>query len=88
MREAKIGPGVVFHFANASSLDNLSGDAIRIVAGPISREQEGRVASITLPRGRKWTYERNVEMHFNRFRLDVSRRHAYTVGNHDLLGVE
>ena len=67
MREAKIGPGVVFHFANASSLDNLSGDSICIVAGPISREQERGVASITLPRARKWTYERDVEMHFNRF---------------------
>jgi hypothetical protein len=88
VHKAKIGPGVVFHFANASSLDNLSGDSIRIVAGPISREQERRVASITLHRARKWMYERNVEMHFNRFRSDVSSSNAYTVGNHNLLGVE
>jgi len=88
VHEAKIGPGVVFHFANESSLDNLSSDSIRVVAGPISREQEMRVASITLPRARKWKYERNVEVHFNRFRSDVSSRNTYTVGNHDLLGVE
>jgi hypothetical protein len=85
VHKAKIGPGVVFHFANAPSLDNLSGDSIRIVAGPISREQ---VVSITLSRARKWTYERDVKMHFNRFRSDASSRNAYTVGNHDLLGVE
>jgi hypothetical protein len=88
VHEAKIDPGVVFHFADASSLDNLSGDSIRIVAGPISSEQERRVAPITLPRARKWTYERNVEMHINRFRSAVSGRNTYTVGNHDLLGVE
>ena len=88
MHEAKIGPGVVFHFANESSLDNLSSDSIRVVAGPISREQEMRVASITLPRARKWKYERNVEVHFNRFRSDVSSRNTYTVGNHDLLRME
>jgi hypothetical protein len=88
VHESKIGPGVVFHFANASSLDNLSGDSIRIVDGPISREQEKRVASITLPRARKWTHVRNVKMHFSRFRSNVPRRNGYTVGNHDLLGVE
>jgi hypothetical protein len=38
--EAKISPGVVFRLANASSLDNFSGDSIRIVASPLSREQE------------------------------------------------